>query len=129
MHQTLEIFRLAGGLAGHAAARQDVIARNVAHADTPGYRARDIAPFAESYRDGGAGLAMQATRAGHLASAAAPGPGTTAEVAASASPNGNSVSLEAEMVKATETRHDHELALAVYKSALGILRTSLGRAR
>ena len=42
-------------------------------------------------------------------------------------PNGNTVSLETEMVRATEVRHQHEMALSVYQSALGVLRTSLGR--
>ena len=42
----LSILNLASALAAHASARQDVIAENVAHADTPGYRARDIADFA-----------------------------------------------------------------------------------
>ena len=44
-------------------------------------------------------------------------------------PVGNTVSLETEMMKAVEVRHDHEMALSVYQTSLGILRTSLGRGR
>ena len=43
------------------------------------------------------------------------------------SPNGNSVSLEAEMVKTAEVRHEHEMSLGIYRSAMDILRTSIGR--
>ena len=53
--------------------------------------------------------------------------GDTVDAPDSQSPNGNTVSLEDEMVKAADVRHQHELALAVYSSALNILRTSLGR--
>ena len=44
----INVLSLASALAAHASARQQVIAENVAHADTPGYRARDIADFARS---------------------------------------------------------------------------------
>jgi len=132
MHENLEIFRLSGGLARHAAARQELVARNTAHADTPGYRSQDLPAFAESYRSADGAVALQTSRPGHMVgangAAAAPrirpvdAPGTT-------SPNGNTVSLETEMVRAAEVRHTHELALSVYQSALSVLRTSLGRGR
>jgi flagellar basal-body rod protein FlgB len=130
MFENLEVFRIASGLAGHASARQAAIAGNVANADTPGYRARDVAPFAQAYQAETAGPAMRATRQGHLESGTtqaamiqsidAPGP---------SGPNGNTVSLETEMMKAVEVRHSHEMALSVYQTSLGILRTSLGRGR
>ena len=43
------------------------------------------------------------------------------------SPNGNTVSLEQEMVKMADVRKDHEMALAIYRNASGILRASLGK--
>ena len=42
MFAKLELTRMAQALASHSGARMDVIARNVANADTPGYRARDV---------------------------------------------------------------------------------------
>ena len=39
---------LASALAAHAAARQQVLAENVAHADTPGYRRKTVS-FEEAY--------------------------------------------------------------------------------
>lgn len=130
MFDKLEIFRMAHGLATHAGARQSVIARNVANADTPGYRAQDIADFAETYRKTGEDMHLRATRAGHLS--AQPGLPFAPEIRATAAPgepNGNTVSLEDQMLKAAEAKSKHDLALAVYRSSLGVLRTSLGRAR
>ena len=130
MLEKLEIFRMAHGLAAHASARQSAVASNMANADTPGYKASDIASFAESYQAGQASNAMRATRAGHLEfGGGMPAAFQSITDAGQASPNGNTVSLETEMMKATEVRHQHDLALSVYSTSLNILRTSLGRGR
>ncbi|HDR28246.1 FlgB family protein [Rhodovulum sp.] len=128
MFEKLEIFRMAHGLATHAGTRQAVVARNVANADTPGYRAQDIAAFADTYRKSGDEMHLRKTREGHLP-ACDPLPFRTdlQAVDGPGEPNGNSVSLEEEMLKAADTKSKHDLALAVYRSSLGIIRTSLGR--
>ncbi len=132
MFDKLEIFKQAHAMASHAGARQSAIARNIANADTPGYRPTDIKPFAEAYQDAGGGMALRQTREGHLG----PTGGSTAlaeamnrPVPGATSPNGNGVSIEAEMVKAAEVRQSHDMALSIYQNSLGILRTSLGRGR
>ncbi len=128
MLEKLEIIRMAQALASHAGARQGEIARNIANADTPGFRARDLADFAESYA-AGSQTAMRATRPGHIAHATPFA--TETEVRhqqGAAAPDGNTVSLETEMVKAAEVRQQHEMALAIYRSTAGILRSSLGKA-
>ena len=54
MFNNLEILGLAQARARHAAARQAQVATNIANADTPGYRARDVASFDQVFRiDGG----------------------------------------------------------------------------
>lgn len=126
MFEKIEIFRLAHGLAAHATQRQAVIARNVANADTPGYQARDIRPFEQTFQSS-AQPGLRRTRPGHLGGETGVSINAKAFVdGAETSPNGNSVSLEGEMVKAAETRQEHEMALAVYSTALNILRSSLG---
>lgn len=127
MFRSLELFRMASAMASHAGLRQGVIAANMANADTPGYRARDIAPFAEVYRPEGA-VRMQATRPGHLfGGGEAAGPNIRYADSADASPNGNTVALEDQMLRGVETRRQHDRALAIYRSGLTVLRTSLGR--
>ena len=49
MFSNLTVFKTAHAMAVHAGARQALIAQNVANADTPGYRARDLPSFAESF--------------------------------------------------------------------------------
>ena len=121
MFEKLDLTRMAQAMASHAGARLGVVAGNIAHADSPGYKMRDLPAFAETYDSG----QMRATRAGHLGAAErAPEPRI---VRGPGSPNGNTVSLEAEMVKAVAVRQDHEMALAIYRNTSDILRTSLGR--
>ena len=128
MFNRLEIFQMAHGLATHAASRQARVAGNVANADTPGYHATDITPFAESYRANSNDTGMRQTRAGHaMTQHDSAADWKVVDRPGESSPNGNTVSLETEIMKATEVRHAHEMALAVYKSSLGILRTSIGR--
>lgn len=128
MFEKLEIFRMAQAMAVHAGARQGLVAQNMANADTPGYEARDIKPFQALYEANEASYAPRATRAGHLfggISARAFDPMTDENTVSD--PNGNSVSLETEMLKAVDVKRQHDQALAIYKSSLGVLRSALGR--
>jgi flagellar basal-body rod protein FlgB len=129
MFEKLEITRMAQALAAHAGARQGAIAQNVAQADTPGYRALDVADFAVAYRDAADGMAMRATRPGHVSPTSSSLDLVPRILRGAASPDGNTVSLEAEMVKAAAVRQDHDMALTIYRSVSDILRASLGRPR
>lgn len=142
MMPKIDILNLASGLAAHAGRRQGVIAENVAHADTPGYRARDLTPFTDTFAarqaaddDGGAmPFIGRATRPGHAFPSAEAIAGVEAEEAfitavGAASPNGNTVSLENQMVRAAQTKMDHDLALGVWRASLGILRSAANAGR
>ena len=58
------LFDLASRQAQWLAARQTTISGNVANANTPGYRARDVEPFADVLDK--TKLAMAATNTGHI---------------------------------------------------------------
>jgi flagellar basal-body rod protein FlgB len=127
MFEKLEIIRMAQALATHAGSRMGTIAQNVAHADNPNYKTRDLPDFAETYADQ-YGEGLRTTRSGHL------GVGGSAPLEAviqrgGDSPNGNSVSLETEMVKAAEVRQQHDMALAIYTSSSDMVKLALGRGR
>jgi len=127
MLEKLEITRMAQALAAHAGTRMGVIAQNVAHADNPGYKSRDLPDFAKTYADQ-YGQGMRVTRSGHLRE------GGTAALEAvvlrgADAPNGNSVSLEGEMVKAAEVRQQHDMALSIYRATSDIMKLALGRGR
>jgi flagellar basal-body rod protein FlgB len=124
----LNILSLASALAAHASTRQQLISENVANADTPGYRARDIADFASTL-DSTPAYAARMTRPGHIAFGADPHGFEPREQAAfgAETPNGNSVSLEDQMMRASAVRQDHDLALGVYAKSLAILRATVTR--
>ena len=126
MYESLDIFRTAAAMARHAGARQAVVAENIANADTPGYRARAIGPFEENYAPA-AGSALRATRPGHMQAQGSAGSARLELTNEEPSPNGNTVSLETEMLNGVEVAREHSQALAIYKHALGIIRSSLGR--
>lgn len=130
MYKGLALFEAAGAVARHAAQRQTLVARNIANADTPGYRPMDLPDPPGDFRGAGGG-GLRTTRPGHI-SAALGGAAAEARMqvdSADAAPDGNAVSLETEMVRAAEIRRQHDMALTVYRSGIDLLRTSLGRGR
>lgn len=128
MFENLEVFRMAQAMAKHAGARQNVIARNMANADTPGYVARDIAPFQAELETKSPSFAQAATRERHMNGTRLNGTYDVVERPdAMADPNGNAVSVESEMLHAVDTKRQHDRAVTIYKSALTILRTAVRR--
>lgn len=127
MFEKLELTRMAQALAAQSGARMAVIAENVANADTPGYKAKDLPAFAEVYET--EGLGMRATRPGHLSAPPQSAMPIQDIARGNESPNGNSVSLEAEMVKSVQARQNHDMALAIYRATSDVIRASLGRSR
>jgi flagellar basal-body rod protein FlgB len=124
------VFALSAARLAHASQRNAVIARNVAHADTPGFKAQDVAPFDFERMAVATAAQPKATRPGHAAGGSPLGR-PEVEVgdapATDESPDGNTVSLEEQMVLAAETRGDFELAATLYAKHLSLLRTAIGR--
>lgn len=120
MFQNLDIFQMSSDFARHAAKRHMLVAKNIANADTPGYRAQDIAPFSVSHT-GSAPQTLRQTRAVHMLPSASVDH-TIVERDFNAAKNGNSVTLETEMVHATEARRAHSRAITIYRSALSQIR-------
>lgn len=121
MTQIPDLMRLASGAARHAAARQATIATNVANADTPGFRAHDVAPF--SPEDG---FALRRTRPGHMAGQAFVA--QTRELRdVAGDPNGNTVDLEDQVLRGIDASRQHDRAITIYSNALDVLRASIGR--
>jgi flagellar basal-body rod protein FlgB len=123
------VFALASARLAHASQRTAVIARNIANADTPGFKAQDVAAFDFDRPPAAAAAAPpKATRPGHVASPAGrPEVEVRAVPATDESPDGNTVSLEEQMVQAAETRGQFELAATLYAKHLSMLRTAIGR--
>lgn len=109
----LHVMELAGQKASWAATRQAAIAGNIANANTPNYKARDVEAF--EARDQSSQLQMAATRRGHLTI-----PGTQMRADSIVREDGwdmkhsaNNVSLDEQLMKADETAREHQLSLQV----------------
>lgn len=120
MFGDLKLLQTASALSRHASARHDLIAQNIANADTPGYRAQDLEEFAASYarfeKSAGAGASVENTFRP-----------LTVDSLGAESPNGNTVSLEDQMVRAADAQGAHDAATIIYRKTMEILRLSLGR--
>jgi len=107
-------------------ARQRVLAENIANADTPQYKPRDLPDFAK-VMERRAGLAMSQTSAAHLTPAGGNPRAFRDRLATDAAPNGNAVSLDREALKVADTDGAHALTTNLHKSWLAMFGTTLGR--
>ena len=112
--QPVYLFDLAFQRAQWLSARQATVAENVANANSPNFRARDIEPF-EAILDRTA-LEMNSTRPGHISLAGAQVHTSPKSRTWDVTSNGNDVSLEKELIKAGEVTRDYSLTVAIVKS-------------
>lgn len=110
------LFDVASRQAKWLAVRQSTISGNIANANTPGFRARDVEPFADILDK--TKLTMVATRANHIGFDARHVEGTKVKKADTWDTvySGNSVSLEQELTKSGEVARQHTLNTTIVKS-------------
>lgn len=118
-------------------ARQRVIAENVANADSPHYRAKDLAepamPAAVTAAAGGRGtvrapaVGLAVTLPGHMGGSDTGRFRTAGRGDFEVRPSGNAVDLEEQMTKSAENQLDYQTAASLYQQSLSLLRTALGR--
>lgn len=112
----------------HLSERQRLVAENIANANTPGYRPRDLetAGFERMLANvGGAaqgGVTMAQTRAGHLTPQGSTQVRTITRDDSETTMDGNAVVLEEQMARAAETRMNFETAIALYQKGLELVR-------
>ena len=125
--EPIQLFDLAARKSAWLAARQVTLAGNVANANTPGYHAKDIAPFADVLAK--TQLDLSSTSGAHLTLASTgggTGAGTSEEVNAfDVSETGNSVGVEGEMMKAGEVNRDYATTTNIVKTFHAMLMASL----
>lgn len=113
--------------------RQDLLAQNVANADTPNYRGQDLKPL--SFGDSLARLAAEPVRDAAadpsffpLGSGAEDPARPVRQASFEVTPEGNGVTIEDEMMKVAANQMDYQAVTTLYSKSLGLLRTALGRA-
>ncbi len=110
--------------------RQKLLSENIANADTPGYRTRDLKPvdFEEMLKQGHASD-IATTHSGHLKGSADVNRFNFKPVEVDgqeANPSGNTVSIEDQMVKLGETQMEYETATGIYRKQAQLLKLALG---
>jgi flagellar basal-body rod protein FlgB len=131
----LPLFSLLTKRASWLDKRQEVLARNIANADTPGFMPRDLK--SQDFRSLLAGPAkpevgLVQTSAAHIAPTAKPQSkwdSVKAKETYETSPDGNAVVLDEQLMKVSETQADHRLALNLYSKHVAMLKAVLGRDR
>jgi flagellar basal-body rod protein FlgB len=110
--------------------RQRVLAENVANADTPNYRARDLAPPKFEQALTSASLALARTDPNHIVGAAGAGSqfAEDGDLHYEVRPRGNAVSHEDEMLKLAGNQMDYDAVTSLYTHSLALIKTAIGKA-
>ena len=119
----------------HLAERQRVIAQNLANSDTPGYKAREIAPpdfGALLGASGGSQVARPRVQITGGMAALGARPPRDAHVlldrdTSETKPDGNNVTLEDQLLKMGQVQADFAAMTNLYRKQQAMLRTALGK--
>ncbi len=114
--EPIQLFELASRQAQWLTVRQNVVAGNIANANTPHYKAKDVQPFESVLQN--TGFQLAATHRAHFTES--PEAAQVNEVSAlddiAVQQSGNTVAIEQEMMKTGEIKRDHELNAGLVKS-------------
>lgn len=129
----MPLFKMMGRRMDWLMQREAVLAQNVANADSPKFRPRDLVQ--QSFRqlvDGSQPqVKLASTSAGHLAPARTVRPfrdEKSREVYETAL-DGNAVNLEEQLMKVSETQGAHRLATNLFQKHVSMLKAAIGRDR
>jgi flagellar basal-body rod protein FlgB len=111
------------------AQRGEVLASNIANADTPGYKARDF-DFATALREAvgrGSRLELVRTSSGHVASAGAKAGNAALQYRLPVQPSidGNTVELDTELAQFSDNALHYQASLTFLTSKFQTLRTAI----
>jgi flagellar basal-body rod protein FlgB len=119
-----DVFALAERRLAWIDQRQQVLAQNIANADTPDYQARDMSPFAKLLA--GTTIAPSLTNPRHMRGLVQDAALTQA-LPAERAPDGNAVSVETELTKVADDETNAALVGNLWKSYMGMYLNALGR--
>ena len=136
--QQLGLFQALGAKMNYLDQRQKVISQNIANANTPDYKPKDLekVDFESALQgitgDTASSISPSMTSPLHMSANALP-------IADSKSrqlkntydvmPTGNAVVMEEQMVRSTETQTDYQLMTAIYQKNISMMKAALGTGR
>jgi flagellar basal-body rod protein FlgB len=132
---SIPLFGLMKAKLSYMSEQQSVLAQNVANADTPGYKAMDVAEpdFKAMLKSGGSGAAQKlqlvATNEKHMGG----GAGAASMFKAMQRPNtdelnpdGNNVAIEEEMAKVGANQAEYQKVLNLYSKTISLFKIAIG---
>lgn len=127
----LPIFAMATKRMDWLSKRQEVLAHNIANADTPAYVPHDLKPqsFARNLKPDAPKLVLAATAPNHLPPTRTPA--NQSEVqdrnTYETAPAGNAVVLEEQLMKVADTQQSYRVATSLYAKHVAMLKAAIGR--
>ena len=130
----LDVFRMAKKKMGWLTERQVVLANNIANADSPKYRSKDLKSLNFSRMlDASPQMRVARTTSGHIMGSAGRSDFRTVRERTSdvygVNPNGNSVIMEEQLMKVSESTMQFQLATNIYNKNLSMLKMAVGQNR
>ncbi|MEM9682854.1 MAG: flagellar basal body rod protein FlgB [Pseudomonadota bacterium] len=125
------VFRMMSGKMRWLSSRQGVLSQNIANADTPKFKPKDLkeVDFRKAETASPFQVELTRTHASHIGRS-----GETSDYRSvrerdpyESLPTGNAVVLEEQLIKVAQTRHDYELMTRLYRKHLQMFRIALGR--
>jgi flagellar basal-body rod protein FlgB len=104
-----------------------VLAENVANADTPQFRPRDLAQPNFDARQIATPVRLATTETGHLTGSGSAPETFRTDGKYNTTPTGNAVNLEEEVMKVAANQMDYQAAASLYSRSLALLKTATGK--
>jgi len=132
----IPLFSVMKAKLGYHSDRQSILAQNVANADVPDYKAKDIAApdfraIAAQLQTGSSNrLPLSTTNQMHVTSGSKSGLSFMPTKRASTyelNPNGNNVVIEEEMMRIAENQAEYQKVLSLYRKTIDMFKTAIGK--
>jgi flagellar basal-body rod protein FlgB len=130
----LDVFRMAKQKMGWITERQAVLATNIANADSPNYRAKDLKAINFSRMlDSAPQMHVARTTSSHIVGSAGRSDFRTVRERTGdvyeVNPNDNTVIMEEQLMKVSESTMQYQLATNIYNKNLSMLKMAAGQNR
>jgi len=128
---SLGLFKLLKGKLSYLDQRQEVLAQNIANADTPKFKPRDLADFNfKTVLARRQGVEPERTDPAHLSGTRSRNGDLRAERERrvyETKPDGNAVVIEEQMIKVNRSAIDQSTVAGLYRKQIGLLKSAIGR--
>jgi len=120
---SLSFFKIASQRMEWLSTRQQVISENIANADTPGYKAREVSEFSRMVDSSAQSSGVVTTNTQHIGGTEQAGNVRVQqdESAWEQSMDGNTVVLEQQTIKASEVSENYRMAAQLYRKGHELL--------